>query len=113
MSSKFPALLPKVWTQELNAEGVAIYSLYYGVPEGQVHLLPVGTTFDMIFSPTPYQRQPHWNKTRFRVIMTRDKYGKHKNKQTRKYRQVAERDLTPAEIEEIETMITEWKEGNI
>lgn len=100
------------YIQELNADGTPAFALWFGVPGGLSHLLPLDTAFDMIYSPMPYSAKSRcWRKMRYRVVERLERYGKHKGEWSRFYIVEQERELGDSERDYYTALIDVWAKG--
>lgn len=78
------------------------YILYFGVPDGNVSLLPVGAVFDMLWTNT-------WNKVRWVAVEGVVKYGKNKGEWGRWYCVQQERYLDADECGVWQDYLEQWE----
>ena len=81
------------------------YVLYFGVPDGATHLLPVGTMYDTIATA-------NWSKVRWLVVESIEQRGKHKGEYGRFYRVLMQRLLDADEAGVWQEMIEQWEYDN-
>lgn len=62
------------------------YVLYFGVPDGEPHLLPVGAVFETISTAA-------WTKIRWQVTESIEKHGLSKGEWSQFYRPIKQREL--------------------
>lgn len=56
-------------TDIVQCDGYTMY--YFGATEAEQHLLPIGTKFTIVYSPSPYNKNLGWRAIRYRIIMPR------------------------------------------
>ena len=78
------------------------YVLYFGVPDGKRHLLPVGTMYDTISTVK-------WNKVRWLVTESIEKHGKSKGEWGRFHRPTMERELDTDEAGVWQDYVEQWE----
>jgi hypothetical protein len=82
------------------------WDVWYGVTWGKWHLLPVGSEYGVVSSPSLYSHSFPWRYTRFEVVMSVLRRGEEPG---RAYQEVDKRELTAAEVEYIESVISQYR----